>query len=116
MKKDKTQITVIPYKFAKTGPDTIPTGGKVVECFEKLNKGIRLNRNEKNYLFHCLQGNTGKHSYRLLGWVFPFGPFFKTYIVKYKFSSDWTEIKAPDKTAIRTSYLTRMGILEIKEL
>jgi hypothetical protein len=79
------------------------------ECIES--DGI-LNREQKDRIFHSIQGNTGKGNYRSGGWIFPFGQWMKTYLVKYQHHG-WQEIKAFDKTCIRSSWYTNSCIIEI---
>jgi hypothetical protein len=106
-----------PYKFAETATPQPPLDSKAGIYFTRLENGEELNRKEKDELFHLLYGNSGKTNYMLSGWIFPFGQFFKTFIVKYNHTpGQWTEIKAPDKTAIRASFYTNTGIIDIKEL
>lgn len=112
----KTQTIQYPYQFAfhdrvsKTPPQFI--------SFENLvQNGIEcLTREEKNILFHSLQGNSGKSNYMLGGWVFPFKQFMKRYAVKYRYESGFIEIWSFDKTCIRYSFYTNSNIIEIIEL
>ena len=105
-----TQTIQMPRQFAfhdrvsKTTPQYLP--------FDRLAAGELLTREEKNSLFHILQGNSGKHNYMRMGWIYPFGQWMKTYLVKYKHYG-WQEIKAFDKTCIRSSWYTNSGIIEI---
>lgn len=106
-----------PYKFAESASAELPQQVNAAIYFRRLEKGELLNRDEKDQLFQLLCGNTGKTNYKVLGWVFPFGQFFKKYLVKYKHDPDiWREICAPDKTAIRNCYYTNSGIVKIIDL
>jgi len=103
-----------PYQFAfhenvsKTPPRC--------EIWEKCKKK-NLSREEKNSIFHQMQGNSGKEYYRYAGWVYPIRQFMKKFIVKYTYESgSWKEITAFDKTCIRSSWHTNSHIHRIKEL
>jgi hypothetical protein len=106
-----------PYAFNERGNVESIKGTKPYELFLKLSNGAKLNREEKDYLFHALQQNSGKSNYMIYGVIIPFGQFMKTYIVKYSYeSNNWREIKAFDKMCIRNSYYTNSQIVEIREL
>ena len=105
-----------PFQFAfhEVVSKTPPIGGKGAEYFNRLCKGETLTRNEKNELFHMLQGNSGNPDYKVAGWIFPFGQFMRTYLVKYDYErSVWREMKAFDRTCIRYSFYSNRGIVEI---
>lgn len=106
-----TKELIQPRQFAfhDRVSKTPPTCKPFELCVEKDGN---LAREEKDNLFHSLQGNTGKHNYRLGGWIYPFGQWMNTYLVKYKHYG-WQEIKAFDKTCIRSSWYTNSGIIEI---
>ena len=105
-----------PYQFAfhdrvsNIAPQYLP--------FENIVKnGVEsLSREEKNNLFHSIEQNSGKGSYRLGGWIYPFKQFMKRFAVKYSYESGFREIWAFDKTCIRSSYYTKSNIIEIIEL
>jgi hypothetical protein len=107
-----------PYKFTNTAPDQMPyceIYERSKEAFEFSNK--QLTREEKNRFFHAMQGNSGHHYFRLMGWCFPVYQYMKKYIVKYKHDKrNWREYYAFDKTCIRSSYYTSSYILKIKEI
>ena len=52
---------------------------------------------------------------KLMGWIFPFASYMKTYLVKYEYSG-WQEVKAFDKMCIRNSWYTNSGIIKIIEI
>lgn len=107
-----TQITH-PYQFAFH--DRVSSTAPQITMWERVTAG-NLTREEKDSIFHTLQSNSGNSNYRQGGWVFPFGQFMKTYLVKYNYTGDrWREIKAFDKTCIRSSYYTKRDIVEILE-
>jgi hypothetical protein len=85
--------------------------------WEKIKAG-KLTREDMDYIFHSLMGNSGAANggYKLGGWCFPFGDYMKTYLVKYSHTTVWIEIKAFDKTCIRSSYYTNRNILRIIEM
>lgn len=105
-----TEEIVMPYQFAFH--DQVPKQAPPYKPFDNLAAGMPMSRDDKNALFHSLQGNSGKHNYRLSGWIYPFGQWMNTYLVKYKHYG-WQEIKAFDKTCIRSSWYTNSGIIEI---
>ena len=109
--------TATPYQFAfhERVKRTAPTGGTLIEFFDRLNKGEKLNRAEKNSLFHMIQANTNKYNYKISGWIFPFKSFMNRYLVNNEYYG-WTEIWAFDKTCIRSSYYTNHRIIEIVEI
>jgi len=87
-------------------------------CYELLKKcqaGIKLTRDEKDYLFH--QGFSGLNEVGIkrAGWFINFRPFLKTYWIKYDHGNIW-EVHALDKTSIRNSFYTNSGILKIVEV
>ena len=91
------------------------SNGRIMKYYNKLKQGSKLTREEKNILFHILQGNSGKHNYMLMGCVIPFKQFLKRYFVKYNYGSI-EEIWSFDKTCIRNSFYTNSCISEIIEI
>ena len=112
---EKDEITM-PYPFNERGKVETIKEYKIYDKFEKLVNGIELTREEKNDLFHQIQSNSGKGNYMLMGCIIPFAQFMKTYLVKYDYGNGWDEIKAFDKTCIRSSFYTKNGIVKIVEL
>ena len=104
-----------PYQFAfhDRVSSTPPTGGSMVDFFNRLGKGEKLTRAEKNTVFHSLQSNSRDTNYKISGWVFPFKQFLKRYLVQYDYEKVWHEVWAFDKTCIRESFYTKSNIAEI---
>ena len=104
-----------PYPFNDRGDVASIQTSPIMQTFNRLAAGVQLSREEKNNLFHELQGNSGKSNYMLAGVVIPFGQFMKRFFVKYSYG-DIREILAFDKTCIRSSYYTNHCISEIIEI
>ena len=103
-----------PYAFNERGNVELIKGTKVYALFLKLSNGGKLTRQEKDYLFNLMLGNSGKTNYMLCGVIIPFGQFMKTYIVKYSYEpNNWSEILAFDKMCIRNSLYTNGHIVKI---
>ncbi len=74
---------------------------KVYLLREKLNKGEKMNRAEKNWLAEAVNRNAYfKSAVPLMGYRFGFEDVLKTYVVKQY--GNWTEYNAPDKTSLRS--------------
>jgi hypothetical protein len=72
----------------------------VYQLREKLNKGAKMTREEKNWLAEAVNLNVFfKRSVPLLGYRFGFEDVLKTYVVKQY--GLWSEYAAPDKTSLR---------------
>jgi hypothetical protein len=68
---------------------------------EKLNKGEKMNRAEKNWLAEAVNRNAYfKRAVPLMGYRFGFEDVLKTYIVKQY--GNWHEYNAPDKTSLKS--------------
>lgn len=88
------------------------------QLLEKLNRGEKLTRKEKSdeifgELWNCETYRTGK--YRSMGYVFDFGSYMKSFLVKIK-DYGWREIKAFDRTSIRRNAVYPSHILRIIDL
>lgn len=69
---------------------------------EKINKGIKLNRDEKNKLYRDLYLNSYFNlSIPLRGWAFDFSDILKQFYVEDNYGYI-RKTYAPDKTSIRT--------------
>ncbi len=102
-----------PYQFAFH--DRVSKTPPIFSMWDEVVNNIdNLTRDQKDNIFHAIQSNSGNSYYKLLGWVFPFASYMKTYLVKYKYNG-WQEIKAFDKTCIRSSFYTNSNIIEIIE-
>ena len=88
---------------------------KVYQLREKLNKGERLSRAEKNWLAEAVNRNAYfKRAVPLMGYRFGFEDVLKSYIVKQYGS--WAEYNAPDKTSLRSIIYGRIDqIAEISK-
>lgn len=68
---------------------------------EKLNKGEKMNRAEKNWLAEAVNRNAFfKRAVPLQGYRFGFEDVLKTYVVKQY--GNWSEYNVPDKTSLRS--------------
>lgn len=88
---------------------------KVYLLREKLNKGEKMNRAEKNWLAEAVNRNAFfKRAVPLQGYRFGFEDVLKTYIVKQY--DHWQEYNAPDKTSLKTIVYGRIDqIAEINK-
>lgn len=74
---------------------------KVYQLREKLNKGEKLSRAEKNWLAEAVNRNAHfKRAVPLQGYRFGFEDVLKTYVVEQY--CNWHEYNAPDKTSLRS--------------
>lgn len=106
-----------PYAFNERGnvQEVMTSNATMVGYFHMLQRDIKLTREQKDDLFHTLQSNSGKRSYRLMGVAIPFWAYLKKYWVQYGHGSIY-EVFAPDKTSIRASYYTGRDIVKIVEI
>lgn len=80
--------------------ETLKTS-KVYQIREKLNKGEKLSRAEKNWIAEAVNRNAFfNRAVPLMGYRFGFDDILKTYVVKQYDS--WQEYSAPDKTSLRS--------------
>ena len=96
-------VTIIATKFVRHDVPELATlqNAKVYLLREKLNKGEKLNRAEKNWLAEAVNRNAYfKRAVPLMGYRFGFEDVLKSYIVKQYGS--WAEYNAPDKTSLRS--------------
>ena len=96
-------VTIIATKFVRHDVPELATlqNAKVYLLREKLNKGEKLNRAEKNWLAEAVNRNAYfKRAVPLMGYRFGFEEVLKSYIVKQYGS--WAEYNAPDKTSRRS--------------
>jgi hypothetical protein len=108
-----------PYPFNELGDIRKILDSKIYKLYQKLASHQILTRQEKDYLFHNIQSNSGKPNYMLMGMIIPFKQFMKLYLVKYSYEDTWKEIYAFDKTCIRNSFYTNScisGILEFNQI
>ena len=110
-------VTIIATKFVRHDVPELATlqNTKVYLLREKLNKGEKLNRAEKNWLAEAVNRNAYfKRAVPLMGYRFGFEDVLKSYIVKQYGS--WAEYNAPDKTSLRSIIYGRIDqIAEISK-
>ena len=110
-------VTIIATKFVRHDVPELATlqNAKVYLLREKLNKGEKLNRAEKNWLAEAVNRNAYfKRAVPLMGYRFGFEDVLKSYIVKQYGS--WAEYTAPDKTSLRSIIYGRIDqIAEISK-
>ena len=110
-------VTIIATKFVRHDVPELATlqNAKVYLLREKLNKGEKLNRAEKNWLAEAVNRNAYfKRAVPLMGYRFGFEDVLKSYIVKQYGS--WAEYNAPDKTSLRSIIYARIDqIAEISK-
>lgn len=105
----------IAVQFAKWDVKPLETlqRSKAYLLREKLNRGERMNREEKNWLTDNLLRNTYfRTAVPLMGYRFDFSDVVKKYLVKQY--GQWNEYFAADKTSLRANlYGSITQILEI---
>lgn len=94
--------------------ETLKTA-KVYQLREKLNKGEKLSRAEKNWIAEAVNRNAFfNKAIPLMGYRFGFEDILKAYVVKQYGS--WQEYNAPDKTSLRNFIYGRIDqIAEISK-
>jgi len=107
--------TTVATKFVKWEvPELVSLAdSKVYQLREKLNRGERLCREEKNWITENVNRNTFfKDAIPLRGYRFDFSDVLRTFIVKQYGS--YEEYKAIDKTGLRNFIFGRIGkIIEL---
>ncbi len=89
------------------------TMSRVYLLKEKLNKGGKMNRAEKNWLAENVRSNSYfRTAVPLMGYRFDFSDVLKKFVVKQY--DHWFEYYAPDKTSLRSVLFGR--IQEIVEV
>lgn len=79
----------------------------VYKVYEKVAKGEKLTRDEKNYITSKVNTNCHfRDGIALLGWRFPFSKVLHTFIVKQY--GTWQEYRAVDKTSLRAHIYGRI--------
>ena len=110
-------VTIIATKFVRHDVPELATlqNAKVYLLREKLNKGEKLNRAEKNWLAEAVNRNAYfKKAVPLQGYRFGFEDVLKTYVVKQY--DHWAEYNAPDKMSLRSIVYGRVDqIAEISK-
>ncbi len=110
------KAVAIATKFVRHDIPELKTlkSSKVYLLRDKINKGEKMNRAEKNWLAESVNRNAFfKKAIPLQGYRFGFEDVLKTYIVKQY--DNWTEYNAPDRTSLRSIVYGRIDqIAEIK--
>ena len=91
------------------------SGSKVYLLRLKLNRGERMNREEKNWLCEAVNSNTYfRTAVPLQGYRFDFFDVLKKYLVNQY--GQWSEYYAPDRTSLRAYLYGRINqIVEISK-
>lgn len=107
----------IATKFVRHDIPELETlkSSKVYLLRDKINKGEKMSRAEKNWLAESVNRNAFfKKAIPLQGYRFGFEDVLKTYIVKQY--GNWTEYNAPDRTSLKSIVYGRIDqIAEIKQ-
>jgi hypothetical protein len=105
MKTEATTLTreLKVLKFVKEpAPLESLFRSRVVEIRRKINEGIKLSREEKNYITECCIKDNHSYSISLMGWKFSFSDILKKYLVNDKYNTrNWSEYYAVDVTSLR---------------
>ena len=84
------------------------TASEVYKVYEKMTKGERLTREEKNFVTRNVNQNAHfRDSIPLQGWRFNFSRILKTYLVKQY--DHWQEYQAVDITSLRAILYGRVA-------
>ncbi|OJU79102.1 hypothetical protein SAMN02927937_00618 [Paenimyroides aquimaris] len=105
----KTTAKAIATKFVTHEIPELETlkSAKVYQLREKLDKGERLSRAEKNWIAEAVNRNAFfRKAVPLMGYRFGFEDILKAYVVKQYGS--WQEYNAPDKTSLRSFIFGRI--------
>lgn len=98
--KNQFMQKVTCYRFSDTAADEPPTNCYAARLMEKVNGGVRLNREEKNYITRAVKENIfSRRGISAMGWMFDFSPVLKRYLLNQY--GHWYELFAADKTALR---------------
>lgn len=115
MTEDRLMMTPIATRFVEWDIPELSTlqDSKVYKLRTRLNEGIPMNREQKNWLTSNVNGNACfKRAVPLMGYRFDFSDVLKRYIVKQY--GHLAEYYAVDKTALRAFLCGRIDeIIEI---
>ena len=101
------QPLVTCYKFSSAAGEQQPTGHYAANLMDKINRGIPLDREDKNALTHGVNNNSFfKRAIPVCGWAFDFSDVLKLFLVKQY--GRWYEVWATDKTAVRAHVYGRI--------
>ena len=103
------------YKFNTSTSMETPDGLSGYELYKRVEAGEELKGEQPLFseLWHHEAYKNGV--IKQMGWLFDFRPFFRLYLVKFKYCG-WTEVYAPNKTFIRANASTPSHILKIVEV
>lgn len=90
------------YKFVKHDVPPLEDirGSAAYRIYEKMKSGMKLTREEKNYITRSVNSNCFfRDSVPVMGWRFNFSPILRTYLVNQY--GRWSEYKAVDATSLR---------------
>ena len=102
------------YKFSDSAIEN-PEGLSGYELLKRVRAGEQLKGKQPLFDELWYYSNYWNGTIKQSGWVFDFSNYFKTYLVKLKYSG-WREIKAPNKMFIRLNAITPSYIMKIIEL
>ena len=106
---------MLATKFVKWEVNPLESlcNSKVYLLRAKLNRGERMSREEKNWLWEAVNSNTYfRTAVPLQGWRFDFFDVLKKYLINQY--GQWTEYYAPDRTSLRAYLYGRISqIVEI---
>lgn len=95
-----SQPLVTCYRFSSCAVKEQPVRHYAAGLMDKINRGIALNREDKNALTRGVNNNSFfKRAIPISGWAFDFSEVLKLFLVKQYGS--WFEVWAVDKTAVR---------------
>lgn len=110
------KTAIIATRFASHDIPELQTlrNSKVYLLREKLNKGEKLQRAEKDWIAQNINNNAFfKNAVPLMGYRFDFSDILRKFLVKQY--GNWHEYNAPDKTSLRSFIFGRIDkIVEIK--
>ena len=109
------ETTIIAKKFVRHDVPKLETlqFSKAYQLREKLNKGERMNRIEKNWLAEAVNRNAYfKKAVPVSGYRFGFEDVLKTFLIKQY--GNWYEYNAPDITSLKRIVYGRID--QIKEI
>lgn len=102
-----TKPLVTCYPFSSTAVEQQPAKHYAADLMDKINRGIPLDREDKNALTHGVNNNSFfKRAIPVSGWAFDFSDVLKLFLVKQYGS--WYEMWATDKTAVRAHVYGRI--------
>ncbi|MFH6973156.1 molybdenum ABC transporter ATP-binding protein [Neisseria sp. 23W00296] len=102
-----SQPLVTCYRFSSCAAKEQPVRHYAAELMDKINRGIPLDREDKNTLTRGVNDNFFfKRAIPVCGWAFDFSDVLKLFLVKQY--GHWYEMWATDKTAVRAHVYGRI--------